>query len=160
MTEQSHVLGISLEQRQSALSDLAFFSGVFDALTTSIAVVDSYGTIVAVNASWRRFGEANGLRHADYCVGVNYFAVCRAAVEPAAREAYAGIHDVLSGARRSFSLVYPCHSPDEKRWFMLRATPMVNYPGFLVLAHEDITERVRAEKALENRMANGADASR
>jgi len=153
MTDQASVLGISEESRRSVVADVAFYRAVLDALPASIAVVDSYGTIVAVNSAWRRFGEANGLRDPDYCVGANYFAECRTAPEPAAREAYAGIHDVLSGARRSFKLLYPCHGPKEERWFALQVTPLPNHGGFVALAHEDISEQVRAERELDIRRA-------
>nr|MBA3378142.1 hypothetical protein [Chloroflexia bacterium] len=33
----------------------------------------------------------------------------------AARE---GITQVLAGARSSFAMEYPCHAPDEERWFV------------------------------------------
>ncbi len=146
MTRQTGVLGISEEKRKSVLAEVAFHAAVLDALPSSVAIVDSYGTIIAVNAAWRRFGEANGLRDPDFCVGANYFSICRAAVEPAAREAYVGIHDVLSGQRRSFSMTYPCHSPDEKRWFVMHAKPMTNFPGFVVLTHDDVTRYRRSDK--------------
>ncbi len=139
------------------LSDVDFYRNVLNALSAHIAVVDSYGTIIAVNAAWRRFGEANGLRDPDFCVGANYFAVCRAAHDPVAREAYAGIHDVLSGVCRAFEFVYPCHSPEEQRWFTLRATRMMNYSGFAVIAHEDATDRVLAESKLAEGRAPGQD---
>ncbi len=148
MSDKSGALGIGAEQRHSVLADVDFYRSVLNALSAHIAVVDSYGTIIAVNAAWRRFGESNGLRDPDFCVGANYFAVCRSARDPAARQAYAGIHDVLSGVSRAFEFVYPCHSPDEQRWFVLRATLMTNYTGFAVIAHEDVTGRLLAEQKL------------
>lgn len=127
------------------LADFAFHKAILDALAANIALLDKQGTILVVNKSWQRFGEANGITDPRYGVGVNYFDACRAAADPNAREAARGIQDVLSGRQPSFYLEYPCHSPDEQRWFMLRATPVEGYPGFAVVAHEDITERVIAE---------------
>ncbi len=135
------------EQRDARLGSLAFYKSVLDALDANIAVLDQYGTILAVNTSWERFGRANGIRDSRFGVGVNYYAVCRAAVDPLARAAASGIRDVLHSRRSSFVLEYPCHSPDEERWFNLRATPLPEYPGFAVVAHENITERVLADRA-------------
>lgn len=135
------------EQRDARLGSLAFYKSVLDALEANIAVLDQYGTILAVNTSWERFGKANGIRDSRFGVGVNYYAVCRAAVDPVARAAASGIRDVLHHRRPSFDLEYPCHSPDEERWFKLRATPLPEHPGFAVVAHENITERVIADRA-------------
>lgn len=135
------------EQLDARLGSLAFYRSVLDALEANIAVLDQHGTILAVNASWERFGRANGMRDTGFGVGVNYYAVCRAAVDPLARAAASGIRDVLHNRRSSFVLEYPCHSPDEERWFRLRATPLPEHPGFAVVAHEDISERVIADKA-------------
>lgn len=44
---------------------------------------------------------------------------------------------------------YACHSPAEERWFMLRATRFDTKEGMrIVVSHENITERVLAEKQL------------
>ena len=47
-----------------------------DGLPAHAAVLDGAGTMVAVNAAWRRFGWENGLRNADGCVGSSYLRVC------------------------------------------------------------------------------------
>ena len=129
----------------SPFADLAFHKAALDALEANIALLDRHGTILFVNASWQSFGEANGIRDPRYGVGVNYFEACQAAVDPNARAAARGIRDVLSGRQPAFHLEYPCHSPDEQRWFVLRATRIEGYPGFAVVAHENVTERVIAE---------------
>ena len=134
--------------QSSVVADITFYKAVLDALDAHIALIDGQGTILAVNASWQLFGEVNGIRDKNFGVGANYFAVCRAAIDPDARAAASGIQDVLRGRRSSFYLEYPCHSPDEQRWFALRATPLADYPGFAVVAHENITERIAAEKGL------------
>lgn len=136
------------------LADLAFYKAVLDALEAHVALIDSQGTILAVNASWRKFGEENGLRDTRFSMGANYFTVCRAAVDPVAMAAERGIKDILSGQQSSFYLEYACHSPDEERWFALRATPLADYPNFAVVAHENITERVLAEKTLTRKEQN------
>ncbi len=137
------------------IADFAFPKAMLDALTANIALLDKQGTILLVNASWRRFGQENGIRDPRYGVGASYFAVCRAAVDPNARAAAMGIQDVLNGRQSSFYSEYPCHSPGEHRWFALRATPIAGYPGFAVVAHENITERVNAERKLTQRNQTG-----
>ena len=134
--------------QNNLLADFTFGKAVLDALHTHIALLDRQGTILVVNASWQRFGEANGIRDKRFGVGANYFAVCRAAVDPSARAAATGIQDVLSERRSSFYHEYPCHSPDEKRWFALRAKPLADYPDFAVVTHENITERILATRTL------------
>ncbi|MDH3641653.1 MAG: response regulator [Gammaproteobacteria bacterium] len=143
-------------ERGDALAELEFQKAIFDGLAAHIAVVDSHGTILSVNAAWQAFGEANGLRDKQFGVGVNYFSVCRAAVDPDARAALKGIKQVLSAARPSFYLEYPCHSPDEQRWFALRATPLIGYPSLVVVAHENITERVITDNRLEAQLRASA----
>jgi PAS domain S-box-containing protein len=84
--------------------------------------------------------------------GTNYLAVCDTASGEHSEEAVPfayGIREVLSGKRRHFELEYPCHSPDEKRWFVGRVTPIEgDAPRQVIVAHEDITERKGSEQAM------------
>ncbi|HET9223830.1 MAG TPA: hypothetical protein VFO07_15065, partial [Roseiflexaceae bacterium] len=50
-----------------------------DALTIHIAILDQSGTIIGVNAAWRRFADDNGYDDSSYGVGINYLALCEAA---------------------------------------------------------------------------------
>ena len=134
------------ELNDTRLAEFASYTSVHDDLEAHIALLDKQGTICAVNASWQRFGEANGIRDSRYGVGSNYLAVCKAVADPIAQAAAAGIRDVLSGHRSSFYLEYPCHSSDQERWFALRATPLADYGGYAVVAHHSITERVIAAR--------------
>jgi len=136
------------EERVSDYCDLTFRSAVLESLTAPIAVLDPDGVIVAVNAAWQDFAIANQMHNSDKGIGANYLAVCRSAkVDPNARAALEGILDVMNGYRSLFYHEYPCHSPGVQRWFGLRATPLVDYPNFVVVSHEDITERKLAEMA-------------
>src|SRR5262245_30841411 len=96
-----------------------------DGLTAHIAILDRSGTIIAVNAAWRRFADANGYSGAFYGVGANYLALCEAAIDENAELAQAaarGIREVLANERAEFELEYPCHSPTQQRWFIARVT--------------------------------------
>jgi diguanylate cyclase (GGDEF)-like protein len=126
---------------------------VLNSLTTHIAVLDSRGVIVLVNDAWRRFAQNNGSLAANGYVGTNYLAVCEDAIrssgDETARAVVDAIRSLIAGEKTSFSLEYPCHSPTEERWFILRATRLsLAGPPHIVVAHEDITARRRAEEDL------------
>lgn len=91
-----------------------------DGLPTQVVVLDPSGTIQYVNEAWQRFSSSNaGQRHSSG-VGQNYLAVCDAATGLFSYEAVAaasGIRAVLRGDQAEFSLDYPCHAPDQHRWF-------------------------------------------
>ncbi len=134
-------------------------SAAIDALSAHIAVLDETGTIVAVNAAWRRFAAENGYADPHDGVGMNYLDTCgRAhAGDRTALRFRAGLHAVLTDARDRYELEYPCHSPVEERWFRARVT---RFPGDgptrVVVAHEDISEQKRAERALHHRAMHDA----
>ncbi len=132
-----------------------FLASALDSLSANIAILDESGTIVAVNASWRRFADENGLNWRDYGVGRNYLAVAEAASgvsDEGALQAAQGIRELIAGQRDQLYLEYPCHSPDKKRWFEMRATRFCTSEGiWLVTAHEDITMRRLAEQLVDKR---------
>lgn len=138
------------------LSKHRLADAVLDALTASICVVDENGTIVATNEAWRRFARQNG--GSGSYLGVNYAEVCfRAASsgQSPARRFGQAVRDVLTGSRDHFEAEYPCHAPDERRWFLGRVTPLVLDTGEdgtarvgAVISHQDITERKLLELKL------------
>jgi PAS domain S-box-containing protein len=124
---------------------------ILDAVPAHIALIDVRGVIVTVNAAWRAFAESNGYRSSDFGVGRNYLSICDEAAGPCSEEAIAigaGIRNVLLGTRPAFSMDYPCHAPNEQRWFRMTATPLDDgtHVG-AVLMHVDVTERYLAEIA-------------
>lgn len=55
----------------------------------------------------------------------------------------------MSGKETYFTLEYPCHSPDQERWFIGRVTAFPEGEcKRAVVAHEDITERKKSERKL------------
>lgn len=126
--------------------------GALDALAAHICVLDAGGGILLVNRAWREFAAANSASPADIAgVGRNYYAACESGNGPdaaLAREAVAGLRAVAAGALPEFILEYPCHSPQARRWFELRATRFPGAgPARLVAAHTDITSRKLAENS-------------
>jgi PAS domain S-box-containing protein len=123
----------------------AFWQATLDSLTAHIAILDEHGAIVAVNAAWRRFAAGEG-GDSD-CVGSNYIAVCEAARERLATVVATGLREILAGEREALELDYPCHSPSEQRWFLLRATRYAGSgPVRVVVMHADMTERHKAQE--------------
>jgi signal transduction histidine kinase len=124
---------------------------VLDSLHKHIALLDPAGNIVSVNRDWRDFGLANGAtpRQAD-SVGINYLDACESfdqtPKDEYAAAAQAGISAVLAGEQPTFELEYPCHSPTEARWFLMRVSPLVGPHGGAVVTHETITERWQLEQ--------------
>lgn len=140
-----------MAEQGDLLSDqgAAFLQAVLDALSAQIAILDEQGIIGAVNAPWRRFADENGLAWTDYGIGRSYLAAFEGAVGDEAEDARAaagGIRAVMSGSLPVFRYEYPCDSPDEKRWFMMWATPVSFHANRgVVIAHENITVRKLAE---------------
>ncbi len=124
-----------------------FADDVLNSLTANIAVLDSRGVIIAVNEAWRRFARENHGDGGAFYVGANYLTVCEG--EETAAAALRGIQEVMRGERDDFTLEYPCHSPTEERWFLLRVTRFSREAAAsFVVAHENITARKRVEDEL------------
>lgn len=127
---------------------------VLSSLDEQIAVIDNDGLIVYVNAAWIDFGAQNGLPPDYYCVGSNYLTVLVTSAangDQLAAEAERGIVEVLSGKKDTFYIEYPCHSPTEKRWFMMRVVRLKCEPSELVLiSHLNITRRKLIEEQVES----------
>jgi PAS domain S-box-containing protein len=126
----------------------ALNQSVLGSLASHIAVLDRDGNIIAVNEAWKRFAYENGI-HADASgVGANYLDVHRCSQTGDAK-AVNGIQAVLEGTLPDFVLEYPCHTPREKRWFMMSVTPLLGERAGAVVSHTNITERKRIEEALQ-----------
>lgn len=138
-------------QDHSSQGSGELLQATLDALLAHIAVLDEYGNILAVNEAWRRFAEANGFRGSNFGIGSNYLQICFSASGGCAEESIAvaqGIQDVIAGHRFEFHLEYPCHSPNEQRWFMVQATPFaVGEAMRVVVTHTNITEYKLAAEA-------------
>ena len=127
-----------------------FLSATLDSLGAHVAVLAADGTILAVNAAWRAYGQANGGQLEDHGVGANYLEVCDRAADtsPEAALMAQGLRDVISGKTNDLVIEYPCPSPAEEFWYMVRVTRFRDGSDRVAVAHENITERVRAEGLL------------
>ena len=131
-----------------------FSIGVLNSISAHIAVVDIDGSIIAVNEAWKKFEVKNNDGKDVISVGSNYFAVCAQAAKEEDQDAVHalnGIKQVLDGKLKEFEYEYACHSPDEKRWFLMRVTPMLFMGNKAVVSHINITDKKLAEMNLLER---------
>ena len=130
-----------------------FLKLILDSVTEHIVVIEQDGRIIFFNCAWNKFGQKNGYSAKDW-LETNYLKACDDAAatgDELGEKASKGIREVLNGKLKEFHLEYPCHSPDEKRWFMMRVTPF-KWEGavYVVISHQNITER----KFIEERIIN------
>lgn len=136
-------------QAEAELATKTLFQSSIDALTAHVVVLDEQGTILFVNEAWRRFADANGYRGPNHGVGLNYVGSCGNLAESGGDEVAQGIRELISMKRREFRVEYPCHSPEEKRWFQVRGTSFLAGDAVrIVLAHENVTDVKRQEEEL------------
>ncbi len=117
---------------------------ILDALAEHVAVVDRTGRIRMVNAAWRRFATENGDAELEHCgPGADYLKICGSAdgsvADRDAGRAVEGLRAVLEGRVDRFSMEYPCHSPQQQRWFVMHARPLHGEQPGAVISHVDIT---------------------
>ncbi len=122
-----------------------------DTLPFNIAVLDREGTLLFTNRAWREFAGIGG--QPGEMVGTNYFESMDVSTDEDAARALAGLEAVIEGEQDVFTLEYPCHSENEKHWFLMRAAALpAHETGSVVVAHIDITQRKLAElRAREKR---------
>ncbi len=145
---------ITLQKRAQESSESArhFLAQTLDALPSHVAILDEMGKILTVNSAWKKFAIQNGFKAENYGIGLNYLRICEVAVglgrEDAIKVANA-LEELLSGTRAEFYFEYPCHSPTEKRWFVLRVGRYhVDSSTRLFCSHYDVTEIKLGEEAL------------
>lgn len=109
------------------------------ALPVSTAILDATGRIVAVNEAWKAFGQRNGLCLKDFGVGADYFAYCPPGESGVGRLGDQ-LKDLLEGRSEMVTMVYPCHSPAQQRWFFLIGMPLsVERPNGVAILHAELT---------------------
>lgn len=127
---------------------------ILDSITDHIVVIDNMGTIQYANKSWAVFGKDNACSVGDHWQGINYIDECSKAAamgDGFEKQAKNGILKVINKEESEFYFEYPCHSPDEKRWFMMRVTTLeLKSKAYFVIFHQNITERKLAEEEVRN----------
>lgn len=126
---------------------------VVDSMSAHVAILDEQGTIVETNRAWQDFARENEMKDSFDSVGVNYFSVCEVATADSAGDAVSvaeGIRSVLAGELEEFLTQYPCHSPNQKRWYAVRVVPYRDAKvDRVIVTHENITPIMEIQEALQ-----------
>ncbi len=144
------------EIENERIKNAEYNGAILNSIRSHLAIINKNGGIVSVNEAWRDFASKNrtedGKLPENTDVGVNYLELCLKhddEYSSQAIEAYQGIISVLDGSVRFFTLEYPCHSPDVKRWFIMRVEPLQTHDGGAVIIHTDITQRKQEDAERE-----------
>ncbi len=128
---------------------------VINSLSANIAIIDETGVILETNQAWRNYADINQMEGANDSIGVNYLELSDATTGKEAKDAQnvaAGIRAVISGEIKEFMYDYPCHGPDGRHFYYVRAIRVAGeQPIRVVVSHEDITALKLAEEALVKR---------
>ncbi len=133
-----------------------FARTTIDAVPEHICVLDPSGRIISVNRAWHQFYDENApdeARRNDYFIGSSYFDASHVSGDADAKQAAemeTGIRKVMSGELEYFSLEYACDSKTEQRTFVAHASRFHGDSGNVLIRHENVTERKRAERELEH----------
>ena len=132
--------------------DDAFAKAVINSISAHIAIIDDQGIILETNRAWRDFAD-NGRAEEDVTsIGQNYLAICEAVSGEESENAHnvaKGIRSVISGALEEYLYDYPCHGPDGRHWFYMRAIRMNDTgPIRVIISHEEITALKLSEEEL------------
>ena len=143
-------------QAQEALAESEIYvRSVLDSLSAHVAVLDENASIIEANRPWVQFAEVAGVRSNPQFLHWDYLEICRKAADgggeqsETARAAADGLEKVMAGELNEFVVPYYCPGEDAERWFNLRVTRLSGSdPVRYVMAHEDITNVIAAQRAL------------
>ncbi len=155
-SQLSRVLRYAVERHyaeQQMRESEHFLRSTLDALSAHIAIIDSSGEIIAANKAWREFARIHGKHAMRCCEGDNYFHICKtmkkdeSEVAICAQSFAEGIQAVITNKADLYELEYSIQSPGGELWFHGQVTPFPDdYKRRVVISHEEITERKRAEE--------------
>lgn len=145
---------MTIKRHHEQPSKNALSWSVMDVLLDEVVLVDSKGEILWVNQAWRTFASENGADERTLLgVGMNYFDVCYKASQEGdavAKEVREGLLAVSQGNLAEYEIEYPCRTPQAELWFRMRAVRLSGKNAPLIIAHHNISERIRTENAFLN----------
>lgn len=135
--------------------DPNIYQVIIDSMSAHVAILDEHGVIVETNRSWQDFARENGMQEPCDSIGINYLDTCEGPSEYHGEEGSGvadGIRKVVRGDLSEFLTHYPCHSPEQKRWFAVRVVPFHDSKNnHVIVTHENITPIIEIQKALEEK---------
>ena len=138
-------------------------TSILESLQNHVVVVDSKGTVIAVNEPKFKFANRGVLA---VKVGDDYFETCRTGADDIlARSAAAltGIRLVFDGKQDHFEWEYPVDWTADRTWLLMSVNPLQGGNRGVVVSHQDITKRKRDEQAiaeLSGRLINAQEQER
>lgn len=137
------------------MADNDLYKVVIDSISAHVAILDETGTIVETNRAWQEYGRENGLLEPLDSIGMNYLNVCEAggdSLEDTPNKVADGIRKVLSGESNEYMSQYPCHSPEQKRWYAVRVVPYRDSgEKRVIVTHENITQIMEVQEELKQK---------
>lgn len=130
-----------------------FVRGVLDSLPEHVVVLDSLGTVIAVNQPSDRHTMENGATLSTATMGINYLDLCRQSIAKGGPDVHGmidGLAEVLNGTRSEFKTEYPCLAPGREEWFSMQAQRMQSENAGVLLCHTNITDSRNAQRRLED----------
>ena len=134
------------------------YKEVVDSISAHVAIIDENGVILETNRAWDQFANDNEMEVTFQSVGTNYLNICQLAPDDSSEEAAEaqkvarGIQGVLAGKLNEFMTHYPCHSPEQKRWFVVRVVPFrEEQQAKAIVTHENITPIMEMQEALREK---------
>ena len=136
------------------------YKEVVNSISAHVAIIDKQGVILETNRAWDQFAKENDMDQTFQSVGTNYLNICEVCTEGQSedgadvKEVAQGIHGVLTGELQEFMTHYPCHSPEQKRWFVVRVVPLQEeQKAKAIVTHENITPIMEMQEALKEKEA-------
>ena len=140
------------ERVEGLLASRSLLQDSLDTIESYIAVLDESGFIIAASQSWKSFNVPGHLFGKDLAEGMNYLDELDSNLSKLSDDTTRithGIRQVIALEESEFSCTYSTEATTSTSWLVVRITRFKNpHPIRVVVAHEDITERRRAEHGL------------
>jgi PAS domain S-box-containing protein len=123
-------------REQSAVSH-----SILSSLANPVVVVDSEGTIAAVNQAWTTLAQEREFVE-PFGVGANYFEILRrrsANGSPEMPSIVEGIRAVATGEKQLIQAAFACELRGVDQWYVLTATPLRDSDAGAVISHSGVT---------------------
>lgn len=149
------VVVTTIRSLEKDMSTVDIFKEIVNSISAQVAIIDSQGVILETNQAWQDFAKDNGMPQGFHSIGLNYLSICDCSPEqpdddPA--KIAQGIRSVINGELAEFITHYPCHSPEKKRWFVLRVVPFRKAGDEkFIITHENVTPLMLAQEELKEK---------
>jgi len=155
-SRECRVVLIDISERKQAEAVLRenedFLRSTIDSLDSHTVVLEDSGKIWFVNRAWREFASENGAEARDVLEGANYLTVCDNVANSCneAAAVAAAVRGVLNGEPAHSPVLYPCHSPNEQRWFSCSVCGFERgNKRFAVVLHTNVTTHKEGELRMQ-----------